>query len=92
MRAFSLLNQSSKKLKYNSISLMAPSAKHVWCSDMSYFCNPLDCSLPGSSVHGIFQARILEWVAISSFGGSSQPQTQTQVSCVSYVGRWILYH
>ena len=34
-------------------------------------CDPMDCSLPGSSVHGIFQARILEWVAISSSKGSS---------------------
>ena len=38
------------------------------------FCNPKDCSLPGSSVHGIFQARILEWVAISFSKGSSQPR------------------
>ena len=37
-------------------------------------CDPLDYSLPGSSVHGIFQARILEWVAISFFRGSSQPR------------------
>ena len=41
-------------------------------------CNPMDCSLPGSSVHGIFQARILEWVAISFFRASSQPRDQTQ--------------
>ena len=34
----------------------------------------MDCSLPGSSVHGIFQARILDWVAISFFRGSSQPR------------------
>ena len=34
-------------------------------------CNPMDCSLPGSSVHGIFQARVLEWVAISFSRGSS---------------------
>ena len=34
-------------------------------------CNPMDCSLPGSSVHRIFKARILEWVAISSSRGSS---------------------
>ena len=40
----------------------------------------MDCSLPGSSVHGIFQARILEWVAISFSRGSSQPRNQTQVS------------
>ena len=44
-------------------------------------CDPMDCSLPGSSVHGIFHARILEWVAISFSRGSSQPRNQTQVSC-----------
>ena len=47
-------------------------------------CNLMDCSPPGSSVHGILQARILEWVAISFSRGSSQPRDQTQVSCVSY--------
>ena len=51
-------------------------------------CDPMDCSLPGSSVHGIFQARILEWVAISSSRGSSQPRDRTLVSCI---GRWFLY-
>ena len=44
---------------------------------------PMDCSLPDSSVHGIFQARILEWVAISSSRGSSQPGDWTQVSCIA---------
>ena len=47
--------------------------------------NPMDCSLLGSSVHGIFQARILEWVAISFSRGSSPPRDWTQVSCI--VGR-----
>ena len=42
-------------------------------------CNPMDCSPPGSSVHRIFQARVLEWVAISFSRGSSQPRGQTQV-------------
>ena len=37
-------------------------------------CGPMDCSLLGSSIHGIFQARVLEWVAISFSGGSSQPR------------------
>ena len=37
-------------------------------------CNPMDCSLLGSSVHGIFQARVLEWIAISFSRGSSQPR------------------
>jgi len=41
---------------------------------------PMDCSLPGSFVHGILQARILEWVAISFSRGSSQPRNQTQIS------------
>ena len=54
-------------------------------------CNPMDCSLPGSTVY-IFQAKILEWVAISFSGGSSQPRDQTHVSCISCVGRQILYH
>ena len=43
-------------------------------------CDPVDCSLPGSSVHGIFQARVLEWVAISFSWGSSRPRDWTQVS------------
>ena len=43
-------------------------------------CNPLDCSPPGSSVHGISQAKILEWVAISFSRESSQPKDQSQVS------------
>ena len=49
----------------------------------------MDCSPPGSSVHGILQARILKWVALSSSRGSSQPRDWT---CVSCIGRRILYH
>ena len=41
-------------------------------------CDPIDCSLPGSSVHGILQARVLEWIVISFSRGSSQPRAQTQ--------------
>ena len=48
-------------------------------------CDPRDCSPPGSSVHGIFQARILEWAAISFSRGSSRPRDRTQVSRI--VGR-----
>ena len=54
--------------------------------------DPVDCSPPGSSVHGISQARILEWVAISYSRESSQPQNQTHDSCVSCIGRRILCH
>ena len=44
------------------------------------FCNPMDCSIPGSTVHGIFQARILEWVGIPLSRGSSQPRDRTHGS------------
>ena len=46
-------------------------------------CDPMDCRLPGSSVHGILQVRILEWVAIPFSRGSSQPKNRTQVSCMT---------
>ena len=46
-------------------------------------CDPVGCSPPGSSVHGISQARILEWVAISFSRASSQPRDHTQVSCIA---------
>ena len=55
-------------------------------------CDPMDCSLPGSSVHGILQARTLEWVALPSSRGSSQPRDQSRVSQVSCIGRRVLYH
>ena len=52
----------------------------------------MDCSLPGSSVHGILQARILEWVAIVFSRGFSRPRGRTCVSGVSCVGRRVLHH
>ena len=55
-------------------------------------CDLVDCSPPGSSVHGILQARTLEWVAVSSSRGSSRPRDQTHVSYVSCIGRQIRYH
>ena len=73
--------------------------RFFYCYDLVYYlwyesevaqscptlCDLMDCSLPGSSVHGIFQARVLEWFAISSSRESSHPRDQTQVSCI--VGR-----
>ena len=46
-------------------------------------CDPMECSPPASSVHGILQARILEWVPISFSRGFSQPTDQTQLSCIA---------
>ena len=62
------------------------------CSVVSTLCNPMGCSLPGSSVHWISQSRILEWVAISFSRGSSWPRDKTHISCVSCIGRQIIYH
>ena len=53
----------------------------------STVCNSMDCSPPGASVHGILQARILEWVVMYSFRGSSRPRDRTWVSCTA--GRFI---
>ena len=54
-------------------------------------CSHMDCSSPGPSVHGILQARILEWVAISPSRGSSRPRDQTRISLAFCIGRGILY-
>ena len=57
-------------------------------SRVQLFSDPMDCSPPGSSVHGISQARILEWAAISFSKASSPPRDWT---CISCIGRWVLY-
>ena len=57
-----------------------------------WLCDSMDCSPPGSYVHGIFQARILEWVAISFSGGSSWPRDWTHVFCSSWFGRQFFTH
>ena len=60
------------------------------CSVVSDCLQPMDCSLPGSPVHGTFQARVLEWIAISFSKGSSQPRDWTRVFRI--VDRQTLYH
>ena len=57
----------------------------VWVCSRSVICDPLDYSQIGSSVHGVLQARMLEWVAISFSKGSSQPRNWMHVSCVSFI-------
>ena len=63
---------------------------HVYVCAQSLSCvqpsDPMDCS-PPSSVHGILQARILEWVVMPSSRESSQPKDRTRTSCISYIGR-----
>ena len=67
--------------------------ERVWVHAQLYptLSDPMHHSPPGSSVHGILQARTLECVAIPSCRGSSQPRDRTHVSYVSSIGRWVLY-
>ena len=65
---------------------------HSLASIMSNSLRPHGLCLPGTFVCGISQAGILEWVAISSSRGSSQPREWTHVSWVFCIGRWVLYH
>ena len=83
---FALQNlwHSDKEMPAQNVTLLsyvlhAQLLSHVW------LCDPVDCSLPDSSVHGIFQARILEWVAISFSTGSSRPRDWTCISCITGV-------
>ena len=69
--------------------LHIPILSHSVVSDSLH---PIDCSLPGSSSHGISQARVLEWIAITFSRGPSWPRNQTCMSCISCIGRQILYH
>ena len=79
--------------KTSYLTLLIPVFSSVkWESDQSCFCDPMGCSPPVFSVSGIFQARILEWVAISYSRGSSQPRDWTCISWISCTGEWILYH
>ena len=78
------------KDKYHLISLMGMHAKSL--QSCPTLCDPVDYSPPGSSVHGTLQARILTWVAMPSFRGSSQPRDWTHISYVFNVGMRVLYH
>ena len=60
-------------------------------SHVRFFCDPMGCSLPESSVPGILQARTLQWVAMPYSRGPSQSRKRICVSCVSCIGRWGLY-
>ena len=63
-----------------------------WVASIMSLCNPMDCSPPGSSVHGTLQARTLEWVAVPFSRGSSWPGDGTRMSQVSCIGRQVVYH
>ena len=101
LRTDSMCLNSNKPL-YNIIKTLGKILKHLVSKNYFYYvqsssvtqscptlCDPKDGSPPGSPVPGILQARILEWVAISSSRGSSRSRGKTHISCI---GRRILYH
>ena len=82
-------HRKSKKVPEKHLFLLYCLCQSLWLCGSQWsevaqscltLCNPVDCSLPGSSVHGILQSRILEWVTISFSRGSSRPGDQTRVS------------
>ena len=83
---------SSQTRERTQVSCIAHRFSSVQSLSCVWLCDPMDHSMPGPSVHGISQVRILEWVAISYSKGSSRPKDQTQFSFVSCIGRQILYH
>ena len=77
--------------------VILPTFFHLRACMLSHFshvrlCDPMDHSPPSSSVPRVLQARILEWVAMPSSRGSSQPRDQTCISYISCIGRQVLYH
>ena len=79
-------NQNGNSALLCGVKLSCMSAKLI--QSCLTLCDPIDCSLPGSSVHGILQARILEWVAVPSSRGASQLRDKTHISYVSLIGGW----
>ena len=88
-----------KYIKINHVKIQSAPASikcvHVHAKSLQLcltLCDPMDCSPPGSSVHGTLQARILEWAAMPSSRESSQCRNWTYVSYVSCIDRQVLYH
>ena len=75
--------EGREAMVYRHACPVTPSQPTLW--------GPTDCSPPGFSVHGISQARILGWVAVSFSRGSPQNRDQPWVSCVPCIARWVLY-
>ena len=81
MEVISIGNQNLLNIYYALVKMLVTQSCQTHC-------NPMDCSLPGSPVHGILQARMLAWVAIPFSIGSSPPRNRTQISLNA--GRFLL--
>ena len=81
-----------RKEEYDSTKYVAQMVNNLPAVYVWLFETLMDYSPPGSSVHGVLQARILECVAMPSSKRSSWPRDRTHIFYVSYIGRWIIYH
>ena len=93
LQYYSFLNIAKKRLKDNSLEVdKAPKYLCLSAQFSPTLCDSTDRNLPGPSIHGVFQATVVEWIAVCSSGASSWPRDRTHVSCVSCIGRQMLYH
>ena len=83
-----ILKTICKSLEVNPFPELQKETQFCVCVRRLVVSDPIDCSWPDSSVHGILQARILEWITIPSSRGSSPSRDQTQVSCIA--GRFFI--
>ena len=77
-----------RSIRYSSVTLPAQSQGFAVVESLGpvwLFCDPMDCSPPGSFIHGISWARILEWITISFSRRSSPPRDRTRVSCIGRI-------
>ena len=85
-RLLNLFIEALKLLSWNNAEYFSwkyiVNVKGLKVKSCPTLCDPVDCSLPGSPLHGIFQAIVLEWIAISFSRGSSRPGDRTRVSCI----------
>ena len=77
------IRHQKKKIPLLILALAHQRVEVLVAQSCPILCNPMDCSLPGSFVHEILQARTLEWEAIPFSRGSAQPRDQTWVSCIA---------
>ena len=95
---FHRTDQAAWKLRQNFYVLVLRLSSFFVCmsakslQSCSILCDAMNCSPPTSSVHGILQARIMEWVTMPSSRTSSVLKGRTHISYKSCIGRWVLYH
>ena len=90
---YDLLEEEKEYFIFNLLSVKFSVYMHAKLLQLCLnLCSPMECNPPDSSVHGILQARILEWVAMPSSRGPSPPRDRIRISYFCCTGRLFLYH